>query len=280
VVLQPISFTVQGGSAARQAASPCHEAVLHVKDIQSATPLSQLAPNVYAELNEVVFDGMLPAELELRWSGRLRSSAGRCIFKRQKDVHRAEIELATSVLHTPERLRATLAHEMCHAAQWLVNRTSRPPHGPSFKFWARKLEQRMPDIKVSLRHSYLAKEKYRHRCSVCGVAIVGERGIQRCGHCGGALRLEKLLPCRPKAPPFGEFVRAEYAKLRKRWPKVTHQRIMQELSRRWRSKKRKPKKKLKLKGQAKGRACVPDKRHDKGIALTYADLVLLDLLIN
>ena len=33
------------------------------------------------------------------------------------------------VLDSRERLEATLAHELCHAAAWLLDRTAKPPHG-------------------------------------------------------------------------------------------------------------------------------------------------------
>jgi hypothetical protein len=33
----------------------------------------------------------------------------------------ATIELSTKVIDDEERLRSTLLHEMCHAAQWLVS---------------------------------------------------------------------------------------------------------------------------------------------------------------
>ena len=39
------------------------------------------------------------------------------------------------------------------------------------------------------------------------------------------------------APAFATFVQEEYAALRRRWPRVTHQRIMQELGRKWQRKK-------------------------------------------
>jgi len=59
-----------------------------------------------------------------------------------------------------------------------------------------------------------------------------------CGRCGGALRLDddggRLGAARARPlPPFAAFVRREYAALRRRWPRVTHQRIMVELGRKY-----------------------------------------------
>lgn len=66
---------------------------------------------------------------------------------------RAMIELSPRVLDSPERMRLTLAHEMCHAAQWLVDGTSKPPHGTAFRSWARQVERRT-DIVVTTRHTF------------------------------------------------------------------------------------------------------------------------------
>lgn len=38
------------------------------------------------------------------------------------------------ILDTPDRLRDTLVHEMCHAAAWLINDVS-DGHGPFWKAW-------------------------------------------------------------------------------------------------------------------------------------------------
>ena len=46
------------------------------------------------------------------------------------------MELSTKVVDTPEKLRRTLLHELCHVAAWLVNHIAKPPHGAAFKYWA------------------------------------------------------------------------------------------------------------------------------------------------
>ena len=155
----------------------------------------------FAALNANAFNGTLPANMELRWNGRLRLTAGRCHFTLLPDGARsAQIELSSKVCKTPEQLQLTLAHEMCHAAQWVLDGSSRPPHGVVFRRWARRVEERCPDITVSKLHQFEV-----HR--------------------------------RP-TPPFATFVRTEYAALRRRWPHVSHGRVMEELGRRWKSKTR------------------------------------------
>ena len=51
-------------------------------------------------------------------------------------TRQARIELSTKVLTDEDRLASTLAHEMCHAAAWLLDGEMQPPHGRCFKKWA------------------------------------------------------------------------------------------------------------------------------------------------
>ena len=41
----------------------------------------------------------------------------------------ARVELSSKVVDCPDRLRRTLAHELCHVAAWLIDHSSKPPHG-------------------------------------------------------------------------------------------------------------------------------------------------------
>ena len=223
------------------------------------------ARKLYAELNAAAFDGALPVDTSLVWNPRLRLTAGRCRFLTlgapsgtQQRV--AEIELSPRVLDSAERLRETLAHEMCHAAQWVLDGSERPPHGPAFQTWARRLEQRVPDLRVTTRHSYAVFCRHRYSCTQCGQQYGRHsRSINLrnrvCHACGGTLQYDGAVQRdgsivdgggvaarrKPKAfSPFASFVAEEYAPLRRRWPRVTHQRIMQELGRKWRRAKAKP----------------------------------------
>lgn len=212
--------------------------------------LRSLAPDLYAKLNSEAFDGVLPATMELRWNARLSRTAGRCMFfddSKYGGGRIAEIELSPRVLDSPERLRTTLAHEMCHAAQWLVDGEARPPHGSAFWRWAKLVEQRVPDVAVTTRHRYEIYCRYRYTCSACGQEYgrhsrVDVRG-RRCGACGGKLQLagdfdrdgvKRSKSSRRQPIGFAAFVQANYASQRERWPNVTHGRIMQTLGRKWR----------------------------------------------
>jgi len=101
-----------------------------------------LARQLYAHLNAAGFQGRLPCDLGIRWNLRLRMTAGRCLMERRREggsltaVNSAAIELSAKVLTSRERLSNTLAHEMCHAAAWLLDGECQPPHGAAFKKWA------------------------------------------------------------------------------------------------------------------------------------------------
>ena len=180
----------------------------------------------------------------------MRRTAGRCFFVSRAPLRRCDqgervaiIELSPRVLDTRDRLRITLAHEMCHAAQWLLDGESKPPHGDSFKSWARVVESRVPGLSVTTRHAFEVYARHRYSCLTCGQQYRRhsrslERRVCRCGgelHYNGAFDRTGRLIAVADAPPFASFVKHEYAILRRRWPRVTHQRIMQELGRKYRA---------------------------------------------
>ncbi|RUP43818.1 hypothetical protein BC936DRAFT_136690 [Jimgerdemannia flammicorona] len=90
-----------------------------------------------------------------------------------------------SVDFNTERLRETLAHELCHAATWIINGVDKPPHGKVFKYcisndadvfllsWfhrGRLTTKAFPDITVTTCHHYEIDYKYRWTCMnpACG----------------------------------------------------------------------------------------------------------------
>lgn len=44
-------------------------------------------------------------------------------------THITSIDLAIKVTDTEEKLRHTLAHELCHIAAWVLSGELKPPHG-------------------------------------------------------------------------------------------------------------------------------------------------------
>jgi hypothetical protein len=101
----------------------------------------QRARTIFADFDRVAFSGAL-GKVELIWSNKLRTTAGLTRLKRKSGggggppEHIATIELSTKIIDEEHRLRSTLLHEMCHAAAWLVDGVSKPPHGSCFKKWA------------------------------------------------------------------------------------------------------------------------------------------------
>jgi hypothetical protein len=117
--------------------------------------LEDYAKALFSELNDAVFGGRIPSDTKLIWNVRLLSTAGKAFFSRfvifvcipnrlliqtcfrnRQDQTYTKIELAPKVLDCDERVRLTLAHEMCHLAVWVIdNDPSEVGHGPQFKAW-------------------------------------------------------------------------------------------------------------------------------------------------
>ncbi|GAB1517876.1 hypothetical protein RhiTH_000931 [Rhizoctonia solani] len=142
-----------------------------------AKVLQAMAIALFAELNDSVFDGKLPSDCPIEWSKKLNTTAGRAHWKRIRDAngrvtrHDTRIELSTKVvdcegffrsspsygikecLHCccfPERIKNTLSHEMCHLAAWIFDSEMKPPHGPAFKRWSKRIMKAGPDISISV----------------------------------------------------------------------------------------------------------------------------------
>lgn len=107
-----------------------------------------LTNQFFAEYNKLAFQNTLDP-VSVTWSKRLLKTAGLTRLKSVRktpsgDVERfSSIELSTKVITDEDRLKATLLHEMCHAAQWLVDGIAKPAHGKCFKYWAKKAMQKV-----------------------------------------------------------------------------------------------------------------------------------------
>ncbi|KAF9014778.1 hypothetical protein BDZ89DRAFT_1142059 [Hymenopellis radicata] len=120
--------------------------------------LAEYAQALFTDLNRVVFNDGLPADVELKWSKTLRESKGEITSK---------IDLAVKVLDSEERILLTMAHEMCHLACWIINKKHNENHGALFKEWAARVESKRPDIHVSTTHDYEIAYKFEWKCEVC-----------------------------------------------------------------------------------------------------------------
>lgn len=151
---------------------------------------------MYAHYNASVFEGRLPATLQIEWCDRLLTTAGTTVCSRSSESRLCTIQLSAKVVDSVYRLRRTLAHEMCHAAAWLLDGQCKPPHGAVFQKWASRFEL-VHGWTIKTCHSYEIRYAFQWQCMQCD-AIVGRHSAKSvnpdkhlCGKCGG--RLEELL---------------------------------------------------------------------------------------
>jgi hypothetical protein len=123
-----------------------------------------LVVELIEEFNRTVFEGKLPPDQEVTWNTRLSSTAGLTRFKMSDDGgpfrRVAPVELSPALLDRSLRIRQTLMHELCHAAQWVVHGCSRSkckcgPHGPHFLYWAQRARYQYGNEMVTRCHNYL-----------------------------------------------------------------------------------------------------------------------------
>ncbi|KAK0446432.1 SprT-like family-domain-containing protein [Desarmillaria tabescens] len=142
----------------------------NTKKAQAEAELKRLAEFtqiLFNDLNRDVFNSGLPADIELCWSKRLNTTAGRATYARKDGIISGKIELATKILDSEERVMKTLSHEMCHLACWIINKKLNEHHGPLFKAWAARVTAKRPDIEVSTTHDYEISYKFEWRCEIC-----------------------------------------------------------------------------------------------------------------
>lgn len=114
----------------------------------------QITEKIFTQINQTAFQSRFPTNFEIKWSNRLLTTAGRAILRRKASSREAFIELSMKVCDNEDRLRHTLVHELCHAAAWLFDGTSKPPHGQAFKKWANHASKYIPDIEVKTCHNF------------------------------------------------------------------------------------------------------------------------------
>ena len=159
----------------------------------------ELAGCLYTLFNTECFDSGLPEEMVINWNPRLTTTAGKCYSGRVKikggnGERRSEIELSSKVINSPDRLRDTLIHEMCHAASWIIS-GYRGGHGSLWRFWVEKVMTKFPELPPIRRcHSYKIRNNFLYTCEKCGYSIGRmtkslntERKV--CGRCFGRFKL-------------------------------------------------------------------------------------------
>ncbi|KAI5478784.1 SprT-like domain containing protein [Pseudohyphozyma bogoriensis] len=194
----------------------------------------------------------LPDGLEVRWSNRLRNTAGRATWKKVtldgKVRHETFIELATKVTDTEDKLRHTLAHELCHVAAWTLSSEIKPSHGPAFKLWSARVMKKREDITITTTHTYEITFKYRWQCQKepCGkIFSRHSNSIDITTHgcpCGGRLLAidadgNAKVPRTPKKSEYQEFLHTHSPALRAENPGISQSEVVKVLAARWREKK-------------------------------------------
>lgn len=180
-----------------------------------------LSQQLLIEFDQMAFGSQLLLErndidrvpVTLTWSNKLRTTAGLTRLSRVRQFPNttnptyctsddklpriAVIELSCKVIDDETRLRATLLHEMCHAAAWVVDAVAKPAHGSGFQTWAQRATRAIPDIVVTTTHNYEIAFKYQWVCvnypDQCNVMIQRHSrsvNVERhmCGRCHGRLR--------------------------------------------------------------------------------------------
>ncbi|KAL3793190.1 hypothetical protein ACHAW5_009492 [Stephanodiscus triporus] len=232
-----------------------------------------LTAHTFSEFNQRAFQDAL-SSVEVTWSKKLNKTAGITRMRGKlgdDNAHTrvATIELSTKVIDDEERLRSTLLHEMCHAAQWLVDGVHKPPHGRNFKKWAAISMRKIRDVEVTTTHDYQIVYKYAWACTASNCKAVIKRHSRSvdptkhcCGRCKGKL-IEIEVPgskgdtaqgaiytpkLARKTSEFALFVKEQTTDVRKRLasersctPKeISQALVMKECGKLWRGKKTMP----------------------------------------
>ena len=153
----------------------------------------ELTRQLYNDYNKTVLQNALPHDMRIEWNNKLNKTAGYCYMTQYGNKsYAARIELSTKVVDRYSRLERTLAHEMCHAAAWIIDQCNKPPHGKLFKQWANKFMCVYNNIDISTCHNYDIFYKYRWQCTEC-MHIYGRHSnsvditSKCCGKCSGHL---------------------------------------------------------------------------------------------
>eukprot|EP00871_Galdieria_phlegrea_P001481 jgi/Galph1/2333/GphlegSOOS_G968.1 len=136
-----------------------------------------LLDELFNYFDKMVFCNRLASNVTCSWSKTLNTTAGKTRFERnvlqecssEQQERIASISISVKVVDRGERLINTLAHEMCHAGQWVIDGTNRPPHGNEFKKWVEQFKRTLAFVKVNVKHSYTIRYKYIYLCETCGL---------------------------------------------------------------------------------------------------------------
>lgn len=228
----------------------------------------EIAEQLLQELDTTITNGelgrmtALTGGIKIIWSNKLRSTAGRAIYKMvpalnqgprgavssdaSQDQHHASIELSDKVIDNRHRLLNVVAHEFCHLANFMVSRILNNPHGKEFKAWGGQVSRAFAhlDIAVTTKHLYVIDSKYAWDCVSCGTQYKRHsKSINplrhRCSVCRSELRQVKPVPRAsadggPKQPTaYQAFVKEQMKIVRVLNPKTPQKEVMKIVAGRW-----------------------------------------------
>lgn len=225
-----------------------YDALLYFNSFSSKK--QQLSDLLYSLFNKHVFGNKLPLKMLITWKPRMTHTAGFCTFRKTVSSRNpsliknrtATIELSIKVLDSPDRLRDTLIHEMCHAATWIISGSKDDHHGNVWKNWCWLAASKFPSLPpIKTTHNYPIKTKFIYRCTQCkGTIGRHSKSLDMtrkvCGRCHGKFELlvnGKLVDDQKKSStltPFAKFVKQNYSEVKKRQTSSKHADVMKKLS--------------------------------------------------
>jgi predicted SprT family Zn-dependent metalloprotease len=227
------------------------------------THRDRLTREIFDDLNRRAFGHGLPDTLEVVWSPRLLTTAGRSINSWTQygpRVRMSKVELAAKVVDDPVKLLNTLGHELCHAATWVISKSSEG-HGRVWGAHMRAVHALYPGFDLSTRHGYVIHKPYRWSCSRCtsleerhsksldtaktACKVCGARGqfkylgkFNKDGHSSSQSTATAAGQQARPLNPYAQFTKDNMAAVTASLPAGTPQKVkMQELSRRWQAHK-------------------------------------------
>ncbi|XP_077114906.1 germ cell nuclear acidic protein-like [Ranitomeya variabilis] len=154
----------------------------------------ELAEELYHLYNITIFGNQLPEKANIVWNKRLKTTAGRChhMLNMKTKQRLSMTHLSDKFLDSAERLRSTLAHEMCHAACWTIDGLLKDHHGPLWQDYAKSIKHIHPELpEVTQYHYYIIKYNFYYQCSLRDKRFGRYREITKnkcyCSRCGGRL---------------------------------------------------------------------------------------------
>ncbi|XP_077112495.1 germ cell nuclear acidic protein-like [Ranitomeya variabilis] len=156
----------------------------------------ELVELLYELYNITIFGSKLPTKIKIVWNNRLTKTSAQTSNIVDNNQHKSMIELSVKVLDSAERLRSTLAHEMCHVACWLIDGEQGDNHGPLWQAYAKRVSYIHPELpQVEIYHNYTINYNFNYQCTLCDNRFGRFRKLpdnKYCLRCGGRLQLATM----------------------------------------------------------------------------------------